>query len=1022
MRVAILTANARAGDAIGQQVVEKLTFFLDRGADVRVFAENVRSPHPAVRPHCEPINPSHPSAESWKFLANSDLVIAEYGHGYPLLGLLPLLAGNRPRILLDYHGVTPPSLWGSQNREALEAGVRQRGLVWCADGVMVHSRFTRRELLEPTGYPSERCVTLPLPVADAFFQLSEGARRECFDFGEATVLLFVGRLAPNKRAPLLIEALDRLRDRKPPVHAVFVGDDRDIYQFEKQKCQEKATQLGLAERVHFLGKVSSDRLREAYRAADVLVMPSRHEGFCLPVVEAMAGGLPVVAARAGALPETVGNAGLTFQPDDPDDLARQLRCVLDETRSESKANKPLRVAVVASRYGADFVGGAETSLRTMAEALHQAGHRVEVFTICERGNANEGRAEMGGVAVHRFALDDRNSAQFQEAARVIAQADGPVGEESERAFLRHSIRSTQLVEALRRRAEQFDAIITGPYLSGLSFEVARTFAGKTLLAPCFHDEPLARLRAWRPVYERVGGMLFHSPEEQTLAEAEFGYNSPGGECVGTFLSTEVAGEAARGRQLVGAERYLVYCGRYLAEKGFALLIEYARRYSAERPGRFTFAFMGQGELAVPRVAWARDLGFVAESVKRDVLAGAEALVHLSPNESLSLAVLEAWSQGVPVLTEARCEVLAGHLRRSGGGQMVDSYETFAAWLDDLWANPGHWRALGLQGRDYVRTRYGSQAALLRTLEDAIRSLPIPLIERMRRRGLERAAGFNRQRWRERFGALVEEILDRPAHPSRLHIEINPRHETRIASGREDTILIPVRVTNRGTRPAVAEGPARVVLRSEVVEASGGSRNSEKCETSLAGLLMPGQTLAAAIPVKVPTQPGIYEALFRAVVPEEAFADPEREKAPSAEGLGEGDHGAAPTGKLRLIVTGNPQAAALDTGFSLGETVQTTLAEAERLGQLPDDYTDVTQGVLASWKAWIKRKLLGNFKRAYVDVLSRRQSAFNRRMLTAFQELMEYCATRESACRRDRERIRALEEQLARLKQGDKVTR
>src|SRR5206468_4495105 len=139
----------------------------------------------------------------------------------------------------------------------------------------------------------------------------------------------------------------------------------------------------------------------------------------------------------------------------------------------------------------------------------------------------------------------------------------------------------------------------------------------------------------------------------------------GATCIGTVIDTTAAGDAARGRQLVGTERYLVYCGRYIPQKGVDRLCEYARRYDQEHPGRFMFVFMGQGNLSIPAEPWARDLGFVEEGVKRDVLAGAEAFVLLSQVESLSLAALEAWAQGVPVLADAKCEVLVGHLRRGG---------------------------------------------------------------------------------------------------------------------------------------------------------------------------------------------------------------------------------------------------------------------------------------------------------------------------------------------------------------------
>src|SRR5262249_31352808 len=81
-----------------------------------------------------------------------------------------------------------------------------------------------------------------------------------------------------------------------------------------------------------------------------------------------------------------------------------------------------------------------------------------------------------------------------------------------------------------------------------------------------------------------------------------------------------------------------------------------------------------------------------------------------------------------------------------------------------------------------------------------------------------------------------------------------------------------------------------------------------------------------------------------------------------------------------------------------DTVQAALVEASRLQTLPDDYTDVTEGLFAALKRRVKRKLLGNFKNAYVDVVSRQQSAFNRRLLDAVGELAECCATLDHAVR------------------------
>lgn len=1011
MRVALLTPNAQAGDAIGNQVAEKVAFFVDRGADVRVFVESLKRLHPALGPHALLLSTAEAQGDHWQFLCSADLIVIEYGQAFGLLQLLPLLAGRKPRLLLDYHGVTPGELWEAHNREGLEQGAQQRGLVWCAEAAVVHSQFTARELQESTGFPWERLHGLGHPVD--LGQFSPGP--PCFDLrqqlglGQATLLLFVGRLAPNKRLPVLVEAVHRLRELSPPVHAVVIGDQSDLYEREARRCRERAAQLGVADRLHVLGHLRQEQLLDAYRSADLFVMPSRHEGFCIPVLEAMACGVPVVAARAGALPETVGGAGLTFTPDDADDLARQIRRVLssktEERDARSTQRRGLRVAVVSFRYGLDFVGGAETSLRVMAQALQQAGHHVEVFTTCtteENDWSNqlpEGTVQIAGVPVHRFRLDPHDRARHLESHRVLVQAEGPMPDDAEQAYVTHSIHSTRLLEALRQRVAEFDAILVGPYLFGLTLDVAQAFATKTLLVPCFHDEPLARLRLWREVYGRVGGILYHSPEEQALAQTHLGLNHPSSWCVGTYVDAPARGDPERGRRRAGVLRpYLLYCGRYSQEKNLPLLLDYARRYTERHPKRFPFVFVGQGQVTIPRESWVRDLGFVDEATKRDLLAGAAALVQLSRHESLSLSALEGWAQGTPLIADAGCAVLVGHLCRCGAGRAVSDFEAFAAALDDLWQEPQQWQSLGRQGQEYVTQQYGQCAAYTGCLVDAVGDLVVPLAERMRRRGLERAAEHERLRWRERFGQLVEELLDAPARPCREQIDVCPRMPTRTVGAGQEALLVPVRAHNHGTHPVVHEGPARHVLRCQVFHQNGQTCGTQVTATPLPGILVPGQAQAGVVPVAVPAVPGIYHVRFwaeraaeggrRAMSDAEAFAVPcttpsTGESFPSQ-------------GILRLVVEEAANSVETACCSPLLRAVHAALREAEHRQRLPDDYLDVTEGLFATWKRRLKQKLLGNFKRAYVDVLSRQQSAFNRHILTALLELAECCATLDHA--------------------------
>jgi glycosyltransferase involved in cell wall biosynthesis len=704
---------------------------------------------------------------------------------------------------------------------------------------------------------------------------------------------------------------------------------------------------------------------------------------------------------------------------------------------------PLRVAVVACRYGTDIVGGAEASLRTIAESLHQAGHQVEVFTTCVKAESDwsnhgpEGASVTNGVTVQRFPIDPREPARFQAAHQRIGDADGRVPAEIEHDFLTHSIRSRELIEALRERSEQWDAVIAGPYLFGLTFDVAREFADKVLLLPCFHNEPAARLPLLLDAYRHVGGVLYHSPEEQRLAEIDIGLNHPRAACIGTVVDTEKAGNPLRGEEQVGGgRRYLLYAGRYSPHKNLPLLLKYARRYAGRHPDRFVFAFVGQGDLDLPDEPWLKDVGFVSETTRRDLIAGAEAVVQLSRMESLSLVALEAWAQGVPVIVDRDCEVLAAQVRRCRGGAEVASYEAFALALNDLWKNPQRWHELGRQGQEYVRAQYSCRPAFAARLTEALRSLQTPLRERMRQLGPPRAEACKRARWRECFGAIVEDVLHALPRAVRHHAEVRPRSESRTVAAGSEAVLVPVQVHNDGSHPLVPTGPARTVLQWRIFDEAGKAIELPATATPLPSLIPPGQTAPAAVLIAVPPKPGVYQVSFAANRRGEAVREGKAPAEPRSTGdlrLGRGlalpnPDPADSARSLRLTVEASNGLAPRRGGTALMEAVQAALLRAEKLKQLPDDYADITEGWLARWKRRIKSKLLNNFKRAYVDVLSRQQSAFNQQVVQLLQELAEYCATLEHAVEQrpgepaalpaagltEQRRVAELEERLARL--------
>lgn len=143
-------------------------------------------------------------------------------------------------------------------------------------------------------------------------------------------LLFLGRLDDEKRIHVLLRAVASLKDF-PSVQVDLVGDGG-----ERNNLQKLSQELGIADRVHFLGHISDKELPAAYESCTAFVMPSIAELQSIATMEAMASGRPVIGADAMALPHLVhdGDNGYLFRPDDYLDLASKLRLVLEADEAE----------------------------------------------------------------------------------------------------------------------------------------------------------------------------------------------------------------------------------------------------------------------------------------------------------------------------------------------------------------------------------------------------------------------------------------------------------------------------------------------------------------------------------------------------------------------------------------------------------------------------------------------------------------------------------------------------------------
>jgi glycosyltransferase involved in cell wall biosynthesis len=188
--------------------------------------------------------------------------------------------------------------------------------------------------------------------------------RESFGIGDAPYVLWVGTFEPRKNVEVLVEGFRRLVERESlPHRLVLVGPKGWLGTAES--LEESARALG--SRAVLTGPVPDDRLRALYRGAELFALPSVHEGFGLPVIEAMAQGTPVACSDITVLHEVAREAARFVAPHDPDAWAKQLATLL----GDDVARRELGVAALARGRGFTWERCAERTRAVYREVLER---------------------------------------------------------------------------------------------------------------------------------------------------------------------------------------------------------------------------------------------------------------------------------------------------------------------------------------------------------------------------------------------------------------------------------------------------------------------------------------------------------------------------------------------------------------------------------------------------------------------------------------------------------------------------
>jgi glycosyltransferase involved in cell wall biosynthesis len=326
-----LVAGFRSGDAISNAALLMRDVFRGWGCRSEILVQR-SSVTPDLRDDTLPL-------EAAEKLGPDDIVILHLSIGHRINLLFPELKCKK---VIVYHNITPAKYFSLLNQSIakdLEEGRRHlKRLVGVADLNLADSNYNASELVE-AGYGDVKVFPLPINIDSLLHTEKDPDTLVKLDDGSPNIL-FVGRIAPNKKLDDLLKVMFYLTKIEPRARLVHIGSEAGTEMYFSM-LQAQVNALGLKKAsVRFMCGVPQHVLNTCYATADVFLCMSEHEGFCAPLIEAMLHQVPVLSLASAAIPETLGGAGVLFSAP-PDYL------LIAETVAEVLRNQTLRSQIIA---------------------------------------------------------------------------------------------------------------------------------------------------------------------------------------------------------------------------------------------------------------------------------------------------------------------------------------------------------------------------------------------------------------------------------------------------------------------------------------------------------------------------------------------------------------------------------------------------------------------------------------------------------------------------------------------------
>ena len=332
-----LLAALSYGDAIGNEALAIQSQLRGMGFDSEIYSEHV---HPRVAHLAQPL---------WRYPSVSSPETVCLFHFSIGSASGRLIHPAPDRLVSIYHNITPAHFFLGYHRHL--AGLCYHGRRELAAFAartelgLGDSEFNRREL-QNAGYA--RTAVLPIVLDLAKYERPPSPVVEAVYRDGRRNILFVGRIIPNKRIDELIRSfVVYQRYIEPRSRLLLVGEHKGFERYF-DRLNQLVRELRVDE-VVFAGHVDDADLFAYYRVADAFVCLSEHEGFCVPLVEAMHFGVPVVAYDAGAVAETLRGGGILLREKHPELVAELVHRVMTDASLRATVLETQRRAIAAIR-------------------------------------------------------------------------------------------------------------------------------------------------------------------------------------------------------------------------------------------------------------------------------------------------------------------------------------------------------------------------------------------------------------------------------------------------------------------------------------------------------------------------------------------------------------------------------------------------------------------------------------------------------------------------------------------------